>query len=145
MIEQDAIVTHYTNGRAWIRAQSGGACGGCQQQAHCGTATLAKGLPQREFELDCPVSVQPGEQVRVSIDDSALLSASLLAYLLPMIVMLAMVVGCNVLLPQLTDALPIVALAGLLLGCWLAHVWQSKCRSQQRFQPHIVGKFGRPE
>lgn len=140
MIEETVIVTRYANGRAWLKTKPAGGCQACQQQTHCGTSALANGLPQREFELDCPIWVQPGDQVRVSIDNSELLLASLLAYMLPMVVMLSMVTGCYILWPQLTDSLPIVAFTSLLLGCWLSHYWQRRYRRPKHFQPCIVEK-----
>lgn len=140
MIEQEALVTRYVNDRATIQVQSAGKCGGCRQQAHCGTATLAKGLPPREFELDCSILVTPGDQVRVIIDDSGLLLASLLAYLLPIAVMLGLVVTSRILWPELVDYLPLLALAGLGVGCWFSSLWQNKHRLQPRFRPRIVDK-----
>lgn len=83
-----------------------GACGGCAQSAGCGTAALA-GLfgqrpPQVELALETAVtdalapaaspvaarSWHPGERIRLGIEPRALLAAAVLAYLLPLVLML---------------------------------------------------------
>lgn len=140
MIEETAIVTRVGHGRVWIKSQPGSACAGCMQQSSCGTATLAKLLPKRQFAVNCELPLQTGDQVRVAIDDSGLLMASLLLYLLPLLVMLLWVVVINQLLPAIADWLPEIALAALLAAfCYLHHL-QASLLLNGRFRPSIVGK-----
>jgi len=88
MIEETAIVTRIDGGQVWIKPQAAGACGSCMQQAACGTATLAKLLPKREFAVDCDLGLKTGDRVCVAIDDTHLLLSSLLLYLLPLLPMM---------------------------------------------------------
>jgi sigma-E factor negative regulatory protein RseC len=140
MIEEQAIVTQVIHGQVWIKRLQGGACGGCMQQASCGTATLAKLLPKREFAVDCELSVQAGEQVVVAIDDAHLLSTSLLMYVLPLLAMLIAVGLANLALPvAVADVwLPAIALAVLLLAFWLIHRFQAAFMLHYCFKPRIV-------
>jgi sigma-E factor negative regulatory protein RseC len=128
MIEEIATVTRSGNGRVWIRSRQNGACGGCMQQASCGTAALAKLLPNRELEVDSPLGLQVGDQVRVTIDDAQLLSGSALLYLLPLLLMLAGIGLANALLPAATaeDWMPEIALTGLLLAFRAMHHLQKR-------------------
>lgn len=144
MIEEQAVVTQVSQGQVWIQRLQGGACGGCMQQATCGTATLAKLLPKREFAVECELSVQAGEQVVVAIDDAHLLSTSLLMYVLPLLAMLIVVGLASVALPAAVAEvwLPAVALVSLLLAFWLIHRFQAVFLLHFCFKPQIVRKVG---
>jgi sigma-E factor negative regulatory protein RseC len=128
MIEDIALVARAEGGRAWIRGRQNGACGGCMQQASCGTATLGRLLPNRELEIVTSLPLQAGDRVRVTIDDAHLLSASALLYLLPLLIMLAIMGLADTFMPaSITDVwMPEIALAGLLLAFRIIH------RSQKR-------------
>lgn len=117
MIEQAAIVTRTAGTQVWIKSLQAGGCGGCSQQTSCGSATLAKILPKREFCVETDLSFNVGEQVIVEIDDSHLLTASILLYMLPIVLMLLIVGFANALLPaDIGDnALPIIAVLVLSL------------------------------
>lgn len=143
MIEEAAIVTRVADGQVWIKSLQSGACGGCKQQSSCGTATLSKGLPKREFSVECDRALKVGDQVKVAIDDSQLLLSSLLLYLVPLLVMLTCVGVANAFLPvTFTDAwLPEMALSSLLLTFWLIHRLQSLILLYFCFRPQIIGKL----
>jgi sigma-E factor negative regulatory protein RseC len=142
MIEETAIVTRIDNGQAWIKSLQSGACGGCMQQASCGTSTLAKLLPKREFAVDYDMALQVGDKVRVAIDDSHLLLSSLLLYLLPLLIMLIGVGMANAILPaSVSDWLPEISLGLLLLAFWLIHHFQNYLLIHLCFKPQILGKL----
>lgn len=127
MIEEIAIVTRAGNGRVWIKSRQSGACGGCAQQHSCGTAAVAKLLPNREMEVDAPLGLQVGDPVRVAIDEAYVLSGSALLYLLPLSLMLAGVGLATALLPAAAEAwMPEIALAVLLLAFRTVHRLQKR-------------------
>lgn len=143
MIEEAAIVIRVEPGQTWIKSLQSGACGGCIQQSSCGTATLAKLLPKREFAVDCALTLQVGDHVSVAIDDAHLLQSSLLLYLLPLLLMLAGVGLGNVILPAaLADAwLPEIALSALLLAFGLIHRLQTPLLLYFCYRPQIIRKL----
>lgn len=140
MIEETATVTRIGSGRVWITSRQAGGCAGCMQQSSCGTATLSKLLPQRELSLTCELALQPGDQVRVAIDDSCLVWGSLLLYLLPILLTLLTVAWAELFLPALTDWLPELALSTLLLAFGCIHRFQAAWLPTGRFRLLIVGK-----
>ncbi|MDX8128268.1 SoxR reducing system RseC family protein [Methylomonas sp. BW4-1] len=144
MIEEAAIVTRVSDGRTWIKSLQSNACSGCLQQQSCGTATLAKVLPKREFPVDCDINLQAGDHVMVAIDDGQLLLTSLLLYLVPLIFMLIGVGLAEAWLPAPynTDYLPEVALSTLLTGFWLINRCQNLLLLHLCFKPQIVKKLG---
>jgi len=128
MSEETAIVTRRENGKVWIKSLQNSACGGCVQQASCGTAALAKLLPSREYSLDGGVDLNVGDKVCVDIDASTLLLGSAQLYLLPLLLMLAGVgLADRLLLPATAnDWLPEIALSALLLAFALIHRLQTR-------------------
>ena len=140
MIEEQAIVTRIEANQVWIKSLQSSACGSCVQQTSCGTATLAKLLPKREFALDCELDLNVGDCVRVQIDDSHLILSSLLLYLLPLIVTLTVVGFANT-LPMLETWLPEISLATLLLTFWLIHHFHAPLLVKFSLKPLIIGKI----
>ncbi len=140
MIEEQAIVTRIEANQVWIKSLQSSACGGCVQQTSCGTATLAKLLPKREFAVNCDLTLFVGDCVRVQIDDSHLILSSLLLYLLPLIVTLSVVGFANT-LPMLETWLPEISLATLLLTFWLIHHFHAPLLVKFSLKPLIVGKI----
>ena len=142
MIEQQAIVTQISAGQVWIKSSHSGACGGCAQQTACGTATLAKMLPKREFAVDSDLQLQTGDEVVVAVDDAHLLSTSILMYLLPVLVMLTTTGFASLWLPAAIadDWLPLIALISLMLSFWLIHRLQHIVLLHFCFKPQILRK-----
>ena len=143
MIEETAIVTRIADNQVWIKSLQTGACGACMQQSSCGTATLSKLLPKREFAVECDRELNIGDQVIVAIDDSHLLLSSLVLYLFPILAMLTGVGLANAYLPTAiaADWLPEIALSTLLLTFWLIHRLQAPLLLYFCFRPQIVGKL----
>ncbi len=138
MIEEMAVVMRTDSGRVWIKPVMSGSCGGCQSQASCSTATLAKWLPKREFAIDCHLTLQPGDRVIVAIADEGLLLTSLLVYGMPLLFMLFAVLGFKQLLPSASYWLPEIAIAALLLSFKLIHRYQWQWLRKSQYKPHIV-------
>lgn len=142
MIEEKAIVTRIESGQAWIKGLQSGACGGCAQQAACGTATLTKILPKREFAVECDLKLNAGDQVVVAIDDAHLLLSSMLLYLLPLGLMFIGVGVANYLLPTALAEiwLPEIAIVSLLLAFALIHKLQTPLLVHFCSQAQIISK-----
>ncbi|ANE54530.1 MULTISPECIES: SoxR reducing system RseC family protein [Methylomonas] len=144
MIEEAAVVTRIgADGRTWIKSLQTSACSGCMQQQSCGTATLAKVLPKREFAVDSDIALQAGDRVVVAIDDGHLLLTSLILYLLPLLIMLGGVGLAQACLPppHNTDYLPEIALTSLLAGFALINRCQNLLLLHLCFKPQILKKL----
>ena len=128
MIEEIAVVTRTGNGRIWLKSRQNSACAGCLQQTSCGSSAVSKMFPKREMEIESPLNLKIGDQVRVMIDDKYLLIGSALLYVLPLLVMFAGIGLAHMLLPAATaeDWLPEISLALLLLAFRLLHGLQNR-------------------
>ncbi|MDD1633147.1 MAG: SoxR reducing system RseC family protein [Methylococcaceae bacterium] len=85
MIEELAVVVKIENHQVWVEAGQNSACGGCLQKASCTTNALGSVLKKKSVPVDSGIQLQAGDEVIVAIDESLLLRASLLLYLMPLI------------------------------------------------------------
>lgn len=96
MLEETAIVVKKDQHRVWITATQNSSCSACAQKAACGSNALAEALPSKRpvvVQSDLPVKV--GDTVVVAIEESLLLRASLLMYMLPLLAMLTVAIGAD--------------------------------------------------
>ncbi len=112
MLEQTAEVVRIAADGIWVRAVEPSGCGSCAGQG-CSSRRIAE-LFQRKprlFQVDCDLSLSPGDRVVVGVAGGSVIRSALRAYGLPLALMLAGALLAQALVPG--DA---YALAGLLLG-----------------------------
>ncbi len=85
MIEELAVVVKIENHQVWVESGQNSACGGCRQKASCTTSALGGVLKKKPVPVDSNIQLKTGDEVMVAIDESLLLRASLLLYLLPLL------------------------------------------------------------
>lgn len=89
MIEEQAEVVEVADGRIWIESTRHSACDGCRSKSGCGTLNaVAQGSKRVRLEVLNPLnfSVKKNDQVWVGIEENTLVRASILIYLLPLLV-----------------------------------------------------------
>jgi sigma-E factor negative regulatory protein RseC len=144
VIEQQAIVTAVFDSRAEVRVQRQAACGGCEQSGGCSTSVLAGlfGRHDRQVIVDNPLGAEPGDLVVLGIEEGALQTASLVAYLLPILGLIAGAVAGSLL-----GAEPLSLTLGLL-GLIIALAWSrvlGRSNDQRvRYRIRILRNRSRP-
>jgi len=113
MIEQQARVTFVEGNRIYVESLQTSACSQCAQKSSCGSAIYASVLPKRQLALTTSLSLKQGDNVVVGLNERDLLRASLLLYLLPVIVML-ITVSCFDGSDEITALLAVGSLAASL-------------------------------
>lgn len=95
MIEEVAEVTRIGQGFAEIMPESSGGCSSCSSQSSCSSSASAfsflsgkKHEPQA-IRVQNPVYAKPGDKVIVGVRANTVLKGSLLAYFLPLLILLA--------------------------------------------------------
>lgn len=135
MIEQSAKVISVEPGYAWvIPQQKASGCTGCAS----GACTKA---PQKMRVLN-PLYARPGEQVIVGMQGEALVIYSVLAYLMPLLSLIASAIVGNSVFAMLglNAELGVImaGAAGLLGGLRFANVFGSRSLHSSTFQPVIL-------
>lgn len=89
MIEETALVSQVDGSRVWIEVDRRSACAACASADGCGQKRINDWFPSKRVtvEVDNPNSliVSPGQTVTVGLEEGALVKASLILYLLPLL------------------------------------------------------------
>ncbi|MEK7990041.1 MAG: SoxR reducing system RseC family protein [Thiotrichaceae bacterium] len=95
MLEELGVVIEATEQYAWVQTQRKNSCGHCESKGSCGTASLAQVLGQKytEIQVDNHLAVQKGDTVIIGLEEQALVTTSLAAYLIPLITFFIVAVG----------------------------------------------------
>jgi sigma-E factor negative regulatory protein RseC len=139
MIETPATVVDVKPGVAWVETVRQSACGHCESAGSCGTSVLAKlfGAPRSRLRIDDAQGLRLGEQVVIGIPDGTLVRASFVAYLIPLLVLIA-AAGLATRLGAGEGAVALTGLAGLGIGLWLSGRLTGGPSARARYRPVLV-------
>ncbi|MET0088882.1 MAG: SoxR reducing system RseC family protein [Candidatus Thiodiazotropha sp.] len=149
MIEENARVLRVEGGFAVVETQQRAACGSCQSSGSCSTSVLAGLFKRHDNQLRVlnTLDVRPGEQVIIGVQEQALVKLSLLAYLMPILSMIAGAIivdfwsrdylGADGELPQI-----IGGLLGLAGGFWLLQRFSRNRQNDPNYQAVILRREG---
>jgi sigma-E factor negative regulatory protein RseC len=121
MIEEVVRVVEQDGDYVWVEATSRSACGSCGSQNSCGTSVLGNLFKPRKnlMRVVDNLNLQVGEQAIAGMDEMELSKAAFYAYLLPMLLMVAISVSAGSL--GLSDAAVLMlGMLGLVAGLQLA-------------------------
>lgn len=145
MIEESATVLACDEGFAFVETQVQAACGSCQAQSGCSTSVLSGLFKRRNNRLKVlnPIQAKPGQHVIIGIQEQALVSVSLIAYLLPLLCMLLGAIG----LQQATEYWQwqggelgsiLGGLSGLIFGLYLVRRFSHRHQHDPSYQAVIL-------
>ena len=145
MIEEVAVVVKIENHQVWVESGQNSACGGCQQKTSCTTNAIGSVLKKKSVPVDCYIQLKTGDQVMVAIDESLLLRASLLLYLVPL---LALFTGASMADWLLVEKAPNTdlwiagsAVVSFLFSLWLINKVQSLLILNYYARPVVIRKI----
>lgn len=145
MIEEVGIVVSVQGNTAQVEGQRRSTCGSCTVNGACGTSLLARYLGRKRLLLRVQNSIgaEPGDRVVVGLPEGALLTASSVAYLIPLLAMIggamsgAYVAGLVV--PTYVEALSVLAgLGGFAVALAWIHKFSLARSSDERYRPRIL-------
>jgi sigma-E factor negative regulatory protein RseC len=122
-IETRARVVSIASGKVWVEATSQQGCAACQSRSSCSVSGLGKFFSRNKppVAVPCDLAVQPGDSLVLSVAESDLLRAGLLAYLLPTVLSVLGAIAAT--LSGFGDAAAVAAmLAGFAAGMVIARV-----------------------
>jgi sigma-E factor negative regulatory protein RseC len=141
MIEERAVVAEVGPGYVWLDIQRQSACGACHASAGCGTAALAKVWSGRSTRVRAmsELPLQAGDVVIVGLADGVLLRGALLAYLLPLVLLLAgALLGESAFAGAGEEPVILLGVLGLGLGFLAVRTLSRRLRHDPRYQPVVL-------
>lgn len=141
MIEETAQATRVDAGSIWVVVSRQSACAGCSASKGCGQKKILDWLPSKTIEIEIPnprqITVTPGQTVVLGLDEKALLNASLLLYLVPLLSMIGFVLSINFL--GFSEGFQILgAILGLLIGFFFTRVIAIRELAFGSFTPRLI-------
>lgn len=139
MIETPATVVDVKPGVAWVETVRQSACGHCESAGSCGTSVLAKlfGAPRSRLRIDDAQGLRVGEQVVIGIPDGTLVRASFVAYLIPLVFLIA-AAGVATRLGAGEGGVALLGICGLGIGLWLSGRITGGPSARERYRPVLV-------
>ena len=137
MLEATVTVVRIDGSTAWVAGESRSACGGCASAGHCGTGVLAALIGRRRLlAVHNRLYSRVGDRLVIGVSDRVLTRASLLAYLLPLLCMVAPAILCDA---RGLGNVPVAvaSLAGLSAGLGLLALLGRD--SRHSFRPQVIG------
>lgn len=138
MAIERALVLEVNGDQALIQTQRRSACQSCQLENSCGQGLVSKMSSERSMELwlDNKLGVQAGQTVTISIPDEGLLQASVLMFVIPLVLMV-LVAGISMQLVGGDPAAIVGGVIGLLSGFYIARQKSASMHHDARFKPVI--------
>lgn len=145
MLEQNGTVVACEQEWLWVESQARSACSSCGASS-CSTSVLGKlfGTRQQRLRLRNTLNAVPGQQVVIGIPEQVLVAASVRAYLMPLLVLIAAAGLAREL--GLSDAAQgAAALGGLFLAFGVMKFFTRVTKYQARYAPVLLRKMGAVE
>ena len=128
-MEHEGIVTAVKKGSVTVQIESVSACASCQAHSRCGFAESKNktlDIPTRQWQ-----QYATGDTVTVTIDHTHGMQAVLIAYILPALLLLAIVVGLSLAgLPEWA----VILLSLLSLGVYVLVLYLTRKKLDSRFE-----------
>ena len=147
MATEEGIVTKIgapSTHTAWVKTVQSSACKSCSARHSCNADSEGK---EREVEAINIVDAKVGDLIQISMDTGALLKATFLLYVFPIICMLAGgLAGHNFGLHLGINPSPPAALtaaAGFLGALWIVRAKAGRMASKMEYRPKITRVLGR--
>ena len=143
MIEEQAIVIGCDgsgDGRIAVRVDRKSACESCQMKAGCGQKLVNDSSQRKciEFELENHFDAKVGDRVTMAIPEKSFLQASVVMYVLPLILMIIGAVLGESYFALADIGIFLLASLGFLTGLYLARKFAQTHQFNPDFQPHII-------
>ena len=142
MIEEMGTVVAVEDNYAWIETQVKTTCSSCKASDSCPTSTVAEAFsPKPEhIKLAVPCALVVGQQVKIGITENALLRASAMVYIMPLLLAMLALFILHVAAPQIHELLALlVAMFAALGGFWWASRYAKADCHQAKFAPVFLG------
>ena len=143
MIEDTARVVAVDDHYAWVTTLSETGCQSCSVKGGCGQNILQLKARQRSGQLRVTntMDVSIGDTVLVGIAENALLKASAMTYLIPLILMI-LCAGLVSSSPFSSDANTALAGAsGLIFGLFIVKIISYKLSCNPAYHPQLLKKI----
>lgn len=145
MLEEQGVVVELNDDFAWVRTERKSSCQQCSAKSSCGTGALSEYLGRKESDVRVikNQAVKIGDHVTIGVEETALLTGSLLLYIVPLFTLFASAMGYEYLsqrqnLPEQEFFVVLAGLLGLGSGFLLTRLISRKYFNTPHHQAIII-------
>jgi sigma-E factor negative regulatory protein RseC len=141
MIEETGIVKKVKGNEVWVETQIKTTCGTCHVNKNCGTSVVAKAFAAKPelLKLISPYELKEGQAVKLGIPEEQLIGASMLVYLVPILVLIVSVSSMQFVLPHVHEGWQVVfGFAATAVSFWQISIFANK-QDKGQFSPVVLG------
>jgi len=140
LIRETAIVSHIKDEYAYLIIQKNSACGSCASKSSCSNSALQEIKPKSNniLRVSNDLSLQEGDTVILGLKPNKLLLATVLMYILPLVVFIVFAAVAKVLGGERASIA--AGLAGFFLGLFILKKFIKQPHVARQFQPKILSK-----
>lgn len=144
MLEETGIVVAIDNDQAWVQTIRKSACSSCEAKSGCGQGVLARISDGKANQVlvSNSLELKVGDEVLIGIPEELLIKASVMVYLLPLLVMIASASVIEKWLAPGDGWVAIAGVAGLAVGFTMVKLYSSLHKSDPKFCPKMIRKKG---
>ncbi len=139
MIEAIATVVACNQGKVKVEYTRASACGHCQHESSCSISAVNEAESKIQIiEIDSTLDLVNGQQVRIGIPEKSLVKGALLAYIVPLVCILAGAISGH----MMGNGQDLPSILGALLGGILGFTiikWRSRSKGVSEYKPVILG------
>jgi sigma-E factor negative regulatory protein RseC len=142
-MKEKAVVVALEDDSVWVETRRQSSCSACSASEGCGQGIISRVAPGREHYIRALVDRRQhsqlviGDTVSIAVPDESILHASVVVYLVPLLMLIAGMFGGNYILPG--DGGSIAGgFVGLLLGAAIVRWHSVLVRDDTRFQARVV-------
>lgn len=144
MLEETGVVVAIDNGQAWVQTIRKSACSSCEAKSGCGQGVLARISDGKANQVlvNNTLNLKVGEEVLIGIPEDMLIKASVMVYLLPLILMIVAASGVEKWLSAGEGWVALAGGAGLALGFLMVKIYSQWHKNDQSFCPKMIRSKG---
>ncbi len=141
MIQETAIVSNFKDGYADLIIDRKSACGACSSKSSCSQSSLLNSSSKQKniLRIYSELPLQVGDTVIIGIKSNQLLLATVMMYILPLLVFMIFTVIGKYLGGE--HASIFAGLSGLFCGIFFLRKFVVKNKISNQFQPKILNKM----
>ncbi len=138
MVEAQGQVVRLDDHFIWVETEIKSGCNHCVAKSGCGTGILGAVMGRRrpQLRVENNLGVKVGEAVVVAVEDSGIVTGSLLLYLIPLIMMIVGAATGDALSGEMWAI--ILAVVGLVSGFLIAKTLSGGAMVTNRLRPVLV-------
>lgn len=137
--EEKATVSHILGDFVFLETQNNPSCVSCSSKAGCGqVASIFTFKPKNKLKVNNTLKLKEGDEVIVAMPTGTLLKATVLMYLLPLILLFLFSLIAKLALGE--SASIVGGVLGLLVGLVFVNRYSQQTRVSQEFQPKLLRK-----